>query len=873
MREINTMRIFIITFLLLSFGSLAQPNDCVDAVPGCTTPSFPIAPNNPATNIIDFTSGSISNPSSNPGSIGNSGCLLSGETSSTFISISVVTSGTLAWSIIGPSGGCFDWIMWNMPNSNTAQGCAGINGNTLAPVACNWNGTCNGNTGMAPAGQLPPNGSQSSYEAPLNVIAGQTYMLCLSNYSGTSQNVNLNFFGSATVACGVSAIDQTICLGNSANVTIATPGLTAPQFTWLVTNGVSNTTAGTNVTVTPTVTTTYSVQVFQPANANSSIFLDTAVFTITVVPPPVPNAGIDDTVCLGQPIYLTGSISNPANTPSWQFLTAGITPTPTVTFAPNFNSLTPTVTVNQVGMYSFILRENNTVCGMRRDTVRVLVTNITQTTSYTPPSCGLLSDGTITITSPLAEEYSFNNGTTWQTASTQGGFAAGTYTVCSRNFAGCQTCSQVVVVDPPVVTITASADTLVCQNGEATLIASATGGTSYTYNWGHTTDTGSIQEVEPTANTTYTVFATNQNGCNSPTEDIVVNVRNPITGTISIEDTICPGYPTTLTAAAVGGIGAPFTFVWSNSESGNGANHTINNVNPAVTTIYTVTVEDVCESTPLVMTTRVVVAPLPIPLISTDINNVCEPAVFNLTNETDPTMVQDVFWSVSNGDMFQNQSTVTTSPIWDGLYNVQLIVTSPQGCIDSTTFYNYLNVYPKPIADFRYSPNPVLMFNTKVKFVNYSINGDSYQWFFTDGNPSYSALEDPMVFFPDGITGEYDVMLITTSEFGCMDTAMQTVIVLPEILLYAPNTFTPDNDEFNQSWGIHISGIDIYDFQLLIFNRWGQIVWESNDPEANWDGTYNGERVQQGAYTWTIRTKDVINDAKYEWNGFINVLR
>jgi gliding motility-associated-like protein len=423
------------------------------------------------------------------------------------------------------------------------------------------------------------------------------------------------------------------------------------------------------------------------------------------------------------------------------------------------------------------------------------------------------------------------------------------------------------------VTISASADTLICENGTATLIASATGGTSYTFNWDHTSNTGATQLVNPLVNTTYTVYATNQNNCDSPVESIFVSVRNPITGTISIEDTICPGYPTSLSASAVGGIGVPYTFVWSTGETGVGANHTINNVNPSYTTTYTVTVEDVCESTPLVMTTRVVVAPLPIPLISTDINNVCEPAVFNLTNETDPSMVQDVFWSVSNGDMFQNQSTVTTSPIWDGLYDVQLIVTSPQGCIDSTTFYNYLNVYPKPIADFRYSPNPVMMFNTKVKFVNYSINGDTYQWFFTDGNPSYSAMEDPTVFYPDGVTGEYDVMLITTSEYGCVDTAMQTVIVLPEILLYAPNAFTPDNDEFNQDWGISISGVDIYDFQLLIFNRWGEIIWEANDPAARWDGTYNGTRVQQGVYTWTIRTKDVINDAKYEWNGFINVLK
>jgi gliding motility-associated-like protein len=852
----------------LVFSQVQSP-DCASAEAVCNSngTSFPLSIGSGAVN--DIPSGNnISNPGVNPQGV-NSGCLFSNELNPNWFIINIGSSGNLEFTIGAAGGsGFFDWSLWPY-NPNTA--CAGIQNNTLAPVACNWNGSASGYTGMWNGG-TPPGGSSVNFQPSLNVLAGQQYVLVYSNYSGLGGNSTLSFPtnpGSAAISCTSTTPDQTICQGAAATVNLnLNPALTNPTVNWLVTTNVSNTSGTANVQVSPSVTTLYQVQVLE-----GTVPVDTIEFTIIVVPPPVPNAGIDDTVCLGQPIYLTGVISSPTNTPSWQFSTAGITPVPTVTFAPNFNSLTPTVTVNQVGLYSFILRENNTICGMRRDTVRVLVTNITQTTTYTPPSCGGLSDATITITSPLAEEYSFNNGTTWQTAATQGGFAAGTYTVCSRNFAGCQTCSQVVVIDPPVVTISASADTLICENGTATLIASATGGTSYTFNWDHTTNTGATQLVNPLANTTYTVYATNQNNCDSPVESIVVNVRNPITGTISIEDTICPGYPTTLSATAVGGIGAPFTFVWSTAETGVGTDHTISNVNPSYTTTYTVTVEDVCESTPLVMTTRVVVAPLPIPLISTDINNVCEPAVFNLTNETDPTMVQDVFWSLSNGDMFQNQSTVTTSPMWDGLYDVQLIVTSPQGCIDSTTFYNYLNVYPKPIADFRYSPNPVMMFNTKVKFVNYSINGDTYQWFFTDGNPSYSAMEDPTVFYPDGVTGQYDVMLITTSEFGCVDTAMQTVIVLPEILLYAPNAFTPDNDEFNQDWGISISGVDIYDFQLLIFNRWGEIIWESNDPAGRWDGTYNGTRVQQGVYTWTIRTKDVINDAKYEWNGFINVLK
>ena len=129
---------------------------------------------------------------------------------------------------------------------------------------------------------------------------------------------------------GVSAPDQTICLGGSALVTIATPGLNTPQFNWLVTTGVSNTTAGTNVSVSPTTTTVYQVDVYQPASGTASEFRDTAVFTIFVSQPPQPNAGVDDTICLGQPIHLLGSVPGTGNSISWSYLATGITPSPTV---------------------------------------------------------------------------------------------------------------------------------------------------------------------------------------------------------------------------------------------------------------------------------------------------------------------------------------------------------------------------------------------------------------------------------------------------------------------------------------------------------------------------------------------------------------
>ena len=859
-----------ILILFFSFQSLAQPNDCADAVPGCTTPSFTIEPNNPSTNIVDFTSGSISNPSLNPNTVpGNNGCLLSGETSSTFITISIVTTGTLEWSIIGPSGGCFDWIMW--PYQNSTVTCNGITGNTLPPVACNWNGMCNGNTGMAPAGQLPTGGDQSSYEAPLNVTAGQQYLLCLSNYSGTSQNVNLNFFGSANVACGVSAPDQTICAGGSALVTIATPGVSAPQFNWLVTDGVANTTGGTNVSVTPTITTTYEVEVYQPATATSSEFRDTAVFTIYVQTPPTPNAGVDDTVCLGQPIQLIGSAPATGNTLIWSSLAAGITPVPTVTFAPGNSSQSPTVTVNQPGLYWFILTENNAICGLVRDTVAILVSSVSQTLAATSPSCFGASDGSITASSPTAIEFSSDNGATWQTSNIFTGLSAGTYTVCSRNSDGCVKCDPVTVVNPPNVTITVSNDTTICQNGSAVLTASATGGNVITYHWDNTTATNGTQTVQPTINSVYQVFATNQNGCNSATEQIAVTLLSPISGTISPDTYVCPGYSTTLTATANGGKGVPYSFEWSNGETGLGAMDDLV-VTPNQNTTYTVSISDACESTPLELEVEVAVAPVPDPAITIDASGKCEPAAFLITSTTDPSMVEHLTWNISNGDSFQDMESVLTSDMMAGSYDVQLIVESPLGCIDSTTFGAYITVYPKPLIEFTHSPNPAYLYDPTIHFFNTTVYGASYQWFFESGKPEYADVQNPTSVFPEGEVGTYDVTLIATSEYGCVDTLTKPVLVVQDVVLFVPNTFTPDGNEFNQDFGIHVDGIDIYSFNMTVYNRWGEVVWENNDPNTSWDGSYNGRVVPSGTYTWKIIAKDKINDDQYSWHGYVNVL-
>lgn len=865
----------VITFIIVSlllFGNLKAQSvqDCSQSeyVCGQNGTSFGLNTNSSPTGLPSGLN--VSNPSTNP-SGQNSGCLFSNGTYPNWFQITIGTSGNLEF-LIGQAGGSgfYDWALWQINTADPTLSCNQIFNNQLAPVACNWNASSTGFTGMWNNG-VPPGGNAGNFQQSIPVLAGQTFVLLFSNYSGGSGMTQLSFPshpGSAQVACSPNTPDQTICLGASAIVNLSASG-NILSANWLVTNGVSNTSGITNVSVTPTVTTQYIVEL----NVDGTIVNDT--FNITVVPPPSPNAGPDQTVCLGSPITLAGNAPPAGTTGLWTpIVPPGMTPPATASFSPNFSSPTPTVTVNQPGTYKFVWRHQNTLCGAVRDTVTVVVSQMNPVGSATTPSCQGASDAVITLTEPTAIEYSFDGGVTWITTNSFGGFSAGTHNVCVKNALGCTKCINVTVTDPAPVILSLSNDTIVCQNGIATLSASATGGTSYSFIWDHTSSIAGTQQVSPIATGYYPVYAQNEFGCNSQPDSILVTVRAPITGSLTpLDQFVCPGYPGTIqTQNVTGGIGAPYNFVWSTGATGTGNNHSITE-SPLVPTIYTVTITDACESTPLVISTSIQTYALPVPQFVVDKPEQCEPAVFGITNTTDPNLSASCSWFFSDGQEFLNTDQVTTIPMFAGAYDFQMVVVSPNGCIDSITFLHALDVKAQPIADFKWSPDPILMFNTEVLFSNYSTGADFYQWYFPGASPSTGNQENVSVMYPDGVAESYQVTLIATSSLGCDDTITKTVVVNPEVLLYAPNTFTPDGDEFNQSWRVFMEGIDLTNFELLVFNRWGELVFESHDLNHEWDGTYHGEILPQGSYIWTIRTKDLLTDKKYEYNGSVTILR
>ncbi|MBI2259442.1 MAG: gliding motility-associated C-terminal domain-containing protein [Flavobacteriia bacterium] len=173
----------------------------------------------------------------------------------------------------------------------------------------------------------------------------------------------------------------------------------------------------------------------------------------------------------------------------------------------------------------------------------------------------------------------------------------------------------------------------------------------------------------------------------------------------------------------------------------------------------------------------------------------------------------------------------------------------------STTF----NLYSNSTANFiPFEDTTILIDNPQVEFINQSFNADSYFWDFGDGITSTS--ENPVHTFPSQ-AGNYLVTLISYQNGLCNDTVSRIIRIPTDDFLYVPNTFTPDGDEYNQLFEPIISdGVMAESYTLLIFNRWGEILFESHDPSIGWDGTYNAYSVEKGLYVWRIQFENL----KYE---------
>lgn len=492
----------------------------------------------------------------------------------------------------------------------------------------------------------------------------------------------------------------------------------------------------------------------------------------------------------------------------------------------------------------------DTVCFGISDTIYVNLSPVPNTSAITGASASCINDTiafTVVNTAGSTYNWSITGGSVltgnttnnisaiWNTAGTA------TVTVTETNSFGC-TGNPVTynVTINPLPVVSAGSDVTICYGDSTTL--SASGGVNY--NWSPSTGLDNATIANPTAfpqaTTLYTVYVTDGNGCeNNASVTVFVNPL-PIVSAGS-NAAICIGSSTTLNATGAS------TYVWS---PGTGlSDPLISNpvANPVTTTLYTVvgTDQNGCHNTSQMTVT---VNPLPTAVASTD-TILCNGSSITLS-ASGGIQYQ---WSPTTGLSNPNISNPVAGPGSPTTYTV--VVTNANGCTDDEDVF--VDINPQPVANFEIDSlgRRINCDGINVKLVNLSTDALGYEWNLGDGTTTTN--DNPFHQYTFG--AQVNIVLIATNN-GCADTMTMHVNFgdLSDYLKGLPNTFTPNDDGINDCFELR-KRLEFAECSTWkVYNRWGELVFESEGTEHCWNGKKNGDGdpCPEGTYFYILKVKD-----------------
>ena len=489
-------------------------------------------------------------------------------------------------------------------------------------------------------------------------------------------------------------------------------------------------------------------------------------------------------------------------------------------------------------------------------------TLLTLSLTKTDVTCNGLGNGHIfTTVAGGTPNYSYHwsNGSVFPSL---GSVSPGNYTVTVTDLKGCTQTADTFITEPPKLVINAPHYIPICNGSDTIITASATGGIfPYSYLWDTGDNTTSIT-VSPDTTTYYYVIVTDANECTSQS-NIEVFVYPPLTLTaIQSNDSVCPGESIIISLSASGGK-APYSY-FINGDS------TLTPVvlYPNVQQSYQILVKDGCNYTAQV-DIPVFVYPIPPVSASSDIINGCTPLSVTF-NESNPDEGQTYIWDFGDGESAYIKNPVHVF-IQPGVFDVTLTITSIYGCKVTNFYEDWITAYPVPEALFEPNPPVANILKPIISFVNHSILAESVRWYFGDGDSS--SVYSPIHRYPTYPLGIYDVTLIVFSDKGCSDTIYGKIEIQNELTFYAPTAFSPDKDDKNDMFFVFGNGIDLNTFHIYVYDRWGEVIFETTDMRKGWDGSVKGnKKAPVGIYTWLAKFND-FNGVKHEKTGAVTVIR
>ncbi len=630
-------------------------------------------------------------------------------------------------------------------------------------------------------------------------------------------------------ACSATAV-ATVTVNNSINVTVNSPTICNGQTAVLTANGAVSyvwsagaTSSGINTAnASPVINTSYTVTGTSGTCTNSVV----AVVTVN----PVPNVIVSSaTICAGDTAFL---VCNGASSFTWS---AG----PTITGTNNayvfpLTTTTYTVTGTTNGC------SNTAVSTVTVNPLPVIVVN----------SDTVCQGQTTSLTASGATSYLWSGGSTVNPFTVTLNFT--TFYTVTGTLNGCSSTALTTIYVNPPATVSVNTDT-VCPGQSTTLTASG----SMFYLWSTGANTSSIV-VSPPTTTTYTVTG-NPTGCPG-TATTTVQVQNVFPSVFVNSDSICEGSVALLTATGAN------NYLWST-----GATTSSISVAPNTTSSYTVTTTNQCNNSATAVS-LVAVKAKPIALFSTLDTLGCVPLCVPFTEASSVSAGTLTSWDWAFGD---GQTDFIQNPVPhcytnSGNYNVRLIVTASDGCRDTLRRNNYIHIYPYPTAEFTNNPTETSLNNATINFYNQSSGQTSWLWNFGDTVSSNVLSPSHTYNYP----GNFPVTLIVSNNEGCKDTVVHTIIINDNFEFYAPNSFTPNEDEINDVFLPQGTGWDSDNYQLWIFDRWGSTCFYTKDPLKGWDGKANGgsESSASDVFVYRIELKD-LGGSSHKYIGSITIVK
>ena len=535
------------------------------------------------------------------------------------------------------------------------------------------------------------------------------------------------------------------------------------------------------------------------------------------------NAGLDVQTCPNDNVSI-GVANNPAFSYSWS---------PTIGLS-NANVSNPTVNI-----------PNNT-------NLPITQTYTVSTTLITSPGvCSTTDQVVVTVNPSFISNLTdticdgstyFFNGTPIN--------SSGNYIDSLTTYSGCDSVVTLDIVFSNNPTVT-SPDLQLCLGDSTLLIPS--GATSYT--WSPTVnfvDNLGQMWVNPTVTSNYVLQGTNLEGCIDL--DTVIVVVNPLPNIqlIVSDNSVCFGSPVQFNASG----GDSYSWTGQDLNMYIGDNQLINAVNSGMYVVIGTSVSG-CTSSD---STFILVNPIPSISAIPESSEICfgEYVSFQILGAD--------FYQWSNG---QSSTIYTYQPLISE--SLTIIGTTTFGCTDTTQVA--VIVHPNPIADFILDRNLLTSDDPTITISNLSSGNLVNLWDFGDGNQLVNNLNTIEYSYPFS-EGDYLIKLTVSSIDGCMDSTEQLIQIKGDVIYYVPNCFTPDGDEFNNSFlPIFTSGFDPMNYELTIYNRWGEIVFVSENHLTAWNGSYNNLICPDGIYSYIIKYKIPDLDLFKYISGQINLIR